>query len=73
MKRPHWYDYRISSFGNYVPTYWRRDSIGHPGRRGDRGGASGGLSGRDAGRSIAAYIAGAIGLFVGAAVLVAFL
>ena len=69
MKRPHWHDYRISSFGNYVPTYWRRDVPG----RGGRGGASGGLSGRDAGRSIAAYIAGAIGLFVGAAVLVAFL
>ena len=67
VKRPHWYDYRISSFGNYVPTYWRRDVPG-------RGGRGGGKSGRDAaGTSIIAYIVGAIGLFVGAAVLVAFL
>ena len=66
MKKAHWYDYRISSFGNYMPTYWRRDIPRH-------GGGRGGPSSRETGKSIIAYIAGAIGLFVGAGLLVAFL
>ena len=68
MKRPRWYDYRISSFGNYMPTYWRRDHY-HQGR--DTGGRR--RQDRQAGTSIVAYIAGAIGLFIAAGVLVAFL
>ena len=49
-----------------MPTYWRRDIP-------RQGGSRGGPSGREAGMSIVAYIAGAIGLFVGAGLLVAFL
>ena len=70
VKRPHWYDYRISSFGNYMPTYWRRDIS-------PRGGGGRGLSSRESGggggTNIIAYIAAAIGLFIGAGLLVAFL
>ena len=62
VKRPHWYDYRITSFGNYMPTYWRRDI--------PRSGAAGG---KTDGGHIIMYIAGAIGLFVGAGLLVSFL
>ena len=64
MKRPHWYDYRISSFGNYIPTYWRRDH---------HFGGGGGRQDRQGGTSIAAYVAGAIGLFIAAGIIVAFL
>lgn len=53
-----------------MPTYWRRDIS-------PRGGGGRGLSSRESGggggTNIIAYIAAAIGLFIGAGLLVAFL